>query len=91
MRSDPEGDNPEGNDQNASPNSQSSIQPDQEPDLEFQQPSPDIHNPNIAIETPVPDDDELVCDLLTCSDVVNEMPVPSSQCQLCLANGTRSS
>ena len=36
-----------------------------------------MNNPNIAVETPVPDDDELVCDLLTCTDANVEMPEPS--------------
>ena len=75
MQSIPEGDNPEGENQNLSPNSHSSVQPDQEPELEVQQSPTEINNPNIAIETPVPDDDdELICDLLTCTDVNVEMP-----------------
>jgi hypothetical protein len=76
MQSIPEGDNPEGENQNLSPNSHSSAQPDQEPELEVQQSPTEITNPNIAIETPVPDDDELTCDLLTCTDVNVEMPGP---------------
>ena len=75
----PEEARPEGSNQNSSSNSHSSDQPDQEPDLEAQQPPPETNNPNIAIETPVPDDDddELFCDLLTCTDVTAEMPVPN--------------
>ena len=75
MQSIPGGENTEGENQNLSPNSQSSSQPDQEPELEVQQSPTEINNPNVAIETPVPDDDdELICDLLTCADDHIEMP-----------------
>ena len=65
------------NNPNHTPNSQSSDQPDQEPELDTTQNSLNFPNPNVAIETLVPDDEELVCDLLTCHGTAQELPLPA--------------
>ena len=55
---------------NTTPQSDSSIQPDQEPEMEHPMVAPTDFEMQQAIETPVPDaDDELVCDLLLSEDI----------------------
>ena len=55
---------------NTTPQSDSSIQPDQEPEMEHPMVAPADFEMQQAIETPVPDaDDELVCDLLLSEDI----------------------
>ena len=66
----PEPEIPQNEPTNTTPLSDSSIQPDQEPEMEHPMVAPTDTEMQQAIETPVPDaDDELVCDLLLSEDI----------------------
>ena len=66
----PEPENQQNEPTNTTPLSDSSIQPDQEPEMEHPTVAPTDSEMQQAIETPVPDaDDELVCDLLLSEDI----------------------